>query len=91
MTKVVKRKILVKVGYHDFVFDDLFAANAFAMVAKTHLSDEDSGRGVKMTVDYKVEEQEEEDKEVVYTDTDSIKIRDKDEDIEEEKDDQTTD
>ncbi len=58
MTKVVKRKILVKVGYHDFVFDDLFAANAFAMVAKTHLSDEDSGRGVKMTVDYKVEEQE---------------------------------
>ena len=63
MAKVIKRKILVEIGYHDFVFEDLFAANEFAMVAKTHLSDADSERMVKMTVDYKVEEQEEEDKE----------------------------
>jgi hypothetical protein len=62
MAKVVKRKILVEVGYHDFHFDDLIAANAFAMVAKTHLSD-DSDRLVRVTVDYEVEEQEEEDKE----------------------------
>ena len=58
MAKVIKRKILVEVGYHDFVFDDLFAANAFAMVAKTHLSDEDSGRCVKITVVYNFEEVE---------------------------------
>ena len=64
MTKVVKRKILVEVGYHDFVFDDLFAANAFAMVAKTHLSDEDFERLVRITVEYEPEEQEDqEDKE----------------------------
>ena len=63
MAKVVKRKILVEVGYYDYHFDDLIAANAFAMTAKTHLSDEDSDRLVKMTVNYEVEEQEEEDKE----------------------------
>ena len=60
MAKVVKRKILVEVGYHDFVFDDLVAANAFAYVAKSHLREGDKGRHVGITVNYDFEEQEEE-------------------------------
>jgi hypothetical protein len=96
MAKVVKRKIVVEVGYYYFYFDDLVNADVFAMIAKTHFKDEDSARVVRLTVDYNLEEQEEEDKEVVYTDTDSIKIKAKDEDIEDieeddEEDDQTTD
>ena len=60
MTKVVKRKILVEVGYHDFVFDDLLAANAFAYVEKSHLREGEKGRHVGITVNYEFEEQEEE-------------------------------
>lgn len=88
MAEIVKRKIVVNVGYFEFDFNDLCAANAFAIIAKSHLKEGDKGRHVGIIVDYDFEEVEEEDKEVVYTDTDSIKIRDKDE---EEWDDQTTD
>lgn len=87
---VKKRKILVEVGYFDFAFDDLFAANAFAVIAKSHLTNGDEGREVRLTVNYDFEEDQEkdqeEDKEVVYTDTDSIKINVEDEDTEDEDD-----
>ena len=60
MTEIVKRKIVVNVGYFEFVFDDLIAANAFAYDAKSHLKDGDKGRHVGLIVDYDFEEQEEE-------------------------------
>lgn len=61
MSKAVKRSILVELDYHDFIFDDLCAANAFAAVMKSHLSDNDADAEVKITVNYDfVEEQEEE-------------------------------
>ena len=60
MAKVVKRSILVEIGYYDFVFDDLIAANAFAAVSKSHLA-ERSDTDVRITIDY--EEQEEEEQE----------------------------
>lgn len=56
----VKRKIIVEVGYYDFVFSDLTAANAFAYVAKTHQSENDSDRVVRITVDYEREEKQDE-------------------------------
>lgn len=62
MAKVVKRSILVELDYHDFVFDDLIAANAFAAVMKSHLSEKDEDAEVKITVNYDfVEEEEEQD------------------------------
>ena len=60
MTEIVKRKIVVNVGYVEFVFDDLIAANAFAYVVKSHLKDGDKDRHVGIIVDYDFEEQEEE-------------------------------
>lgn len=60
MSEIVKRKINVNVGYFEFVFDDLIAANAFAYVAKSHLKEGDKGRHVGISVDYDFEEQEEE-------------------------------
>ena len=61
MAKIVKRKIVVVVGYYDFVFDDLCAANAFAYVAKTHLKEGDKDRHVGIIVDYDFEEVKDED------------------------------
>lgn len=62
MAKVVKRSILVELDYHDFVFDDLIAANAFAVVMKSHLSEKDEDSEIKITVNYDfVEEEEEQD------------------------------
>ena len=62
MAKVVKRSILVELDYHDFVFDDLIAANAFAVVMKSHLSEKDGDSEIKITVNYDfVEEEEEQD------------------------------
>lgn len=63
MSEVVKRKIVVTVGYFEFVFDDLIAANAFAYVAKSRLKEGDKGRHVGITVDYDFEEREEEEQE----------------------------
>ena len=63
MPEVIKRKIVVEVGYHDFVFPDLNAANAFAYVAKSHLKEDDKGRHVGIIVNYYFEEQEEEEQE----------------------------
>lgn len=60
MPEKVKRQIVVNVGYFEFVFDDLIAANAFAYVAKSHLKEGDKGRHVGIVVDYDFEEQEEE-------------------------------
>ena len=68
MTEIVKRKIVVNVGYFQFVFDDLIAANAFAYVAKSHLKDGDKGRHVGIIVDYDFEEQEEEEQDDQTTD-----------------------
>ena len=68
MTEIVKRKIVVNVGYFGFVFDDLIAANAFAYVAKSHLKDGDKGRHVGIIVDYDFEEQEEEEQDDQTTD-----------------------
>ena len=68
MTEIVKRKIVVNVGYFQFVFDDLIAANAFAYVAKSHLKDGDKGRHVGINVDYDFEEQEEEEQDDQTTD-----------------------
>lgn len=62
MQEKVKREIVVSVGYFEFVFDDLIAANAFAYVAKTHLKEGDKGRHVGITVDYDFEEEAEDDK-----------------------------
>lgn len=61
MAKVVKRSILVELDYHDFVFDDLIAANAFAAVMKSHLSDKDGDAEVKITVNYDFVEEEQDD------------------------------
>lgn len=62
MPEVIKRKIVIQVGYYDFVFDDLIAANAFAYVAKAHLADGDKERDVRILVDYeRVEEAQEDD------------------------------
>ena len=61
MAKVIKRKILVELDYHDFIFDDLFAANAFAAVMKSHLADKDKDSEVKMSVNYHFEEEEQDD------------------------------
>ena len=68
MTEIVKRKIVVNVGYFQFVFDDLIAANAFAYVAKSHLKDGDKARHVGISVDYDFEEQEEEEQDDQTTD-----------------------
>ena len=56
----VKRKIVVKVGYFDFEFSDLIAANAFAGVAKSHLAKGDCGKRVSLTVEYGFTEKENE-------------------------------
>lgn len=61
MAKVIKRKILVELDYHDFIFDDLCAANAFAAVMKSHLSDKDADAEVKITVNYDFVEEEQDD------------------------------
>lgn len=61
MPEVIERKIVVEVGYYDFHFDDLIAANAFAAVAKSHLSDGCKDREVKITVSYDFKEEEAED------------------------------
>jgi hypothetical protein len=61
MAKVVKRKILVELDYHDFIFDDLFAANAFAAEMKSHLADNDADAEVKITVNYDFVEEEQDD------------------------------
>lgn len=60
MPEPVKRKILVEVGYFDFAFDDLIAANAFAVIAKSHLTNGDAGRAVRLTVDYDFTEKQDE-------------------------------
>lgn len=61
MPEVIKRKIVVKVGYYAFVFSDLTAANAFACVAKSHQSDGDGDREVRMVVDYERVKEEQDD------------------------------
>ena len=61
MPEVIKRKIVVEVGYYAFVFSDLTAANAFAYVAKSHLSDGDRDREVRILVDYERVEEEQND------------------------------
>lgn len=61
MPEVIERKIVVEVGYYDFHFDDLIAANAFAAVAKSHLSDGCKDSEVKITVSYDFKEEEAED------------------------------
>lgn len=68
MSKAIKRKILVELDYHDFVFDDLCAANAFAAVMKSHLSDKDGDSEVKITVNYDFVEGEEEQEDDSATD-----------------------
>ena len=59
MSKAVKKSILVELDYHDFVFDDLIAANEFAAVMKSHLSDKDADAEVKITINYDFVEEEE--------------------------------
>ena len=61
MPEKIKRSIVVEVDYYDFHFDDLIAANAFAAVAKAHLSDGCKNREVKVTVSYDFKEEEAED------------------------------
>lgn len=68
MAEIVKRKIVVNVGYFEFVFDDLLAANAFAYVAKSHLKEGDKSRHVGIIVDYDFEKQEEEEQDDQTTD-----------------------
>lgn len=58
MPEVIERKIVVEVGYYYFHFDDLIAANAFAAVAKSHLSDGCKDREVKITVSYDFKEEQ---------------------------------
>ena len=58
MPEVIERKIVVELGYYHFHFDDLIAANAFAAVAKSHLSDGYKDREVKITVSYDFKEEE---------------------------------
>ena len=58
MPEVIKRKIVVEVGYYYFHFDDLIAANAFATVAKSHIADGQKDRDVKITVSYDFKEEQ---------------------------------
>lgn len=61
MAKIVKREIVVTVGYYEFVFSDLMAANAFAYVAKTHVTDSDKYVGIAVNYDFEEQEEEEQD------------------------------
>ena len=61
MPEIIKRKIVVNVGFFEFVFDDLIAANAFAYVAKSHLAEDLKGHRVSISVDYEGIEEEQDD------------------------------